>query len=70
MVGKVTVSMLERNLLRLHENFGEGEEIGKKYRREPLEGPLKKLSFLFFEFSVPISLPSPLVLFRAGVAAG
>lgn len=24
MVGKVTVAMLERNLLRLHENFGEG----------------------------------------------
>lgn len=25
MVGKVTVAMLERNLLRLHENFGEGK---------------------------------------------
>lgn len=24
MVGKVTVAMLERNVLRLHENFGEG----------------------------------------------
>ena len=27
MVGKVTVAMLERNLLRLHENFGEGRFI-------------------------------------------
>lgn len=26
MVGKVTVAMLERNLLRLHENFGEGKQ--------------------------------------------
>lgn len=27
MVGKVTVAMLERNLLRLHENFGAGEPV-------------------------------------------